>query len=94
MLIPALIRKWIRSTSVLEADVVQHVADCTHALLRIHPFLDGNGRTARIVADLLLLRRRWRPALLQAADHDCWLASLRCADAGDLVPLMALLSKN
>lgn len=94
VLIPALIRKWIRSTSVPGADVVEHVADCTHALLRIHPFLDGNGRTARIVADLLLLRHRRRPALLQAADHDCWLASLRYADAGDLVPLMALLSKN
>lgn len=92
--VPTLVGEWVRSTSLGGSDVVEHVANRTHALLRIHPFLDGNGRTARIVADLLLLRHGRGPALLQAAEHDRWLTALRHADVGDLAPLMALIREN
>ncbi len=32
-------------------------------LVRIHPFIDGNGRTARLLTNLLLLRAGYPPAL-------------------------------
>jgi Fic family protein len=65
----------------------------------IHPFTDGNGRTARAVAYLLLcIRLGYRlpgtttiPELI-AADKKPYYAALEVADAGDLSELEKLLS--
>lgn len=65
----------------------------------IHPFTDGNGRTARAVAYLVLcIRLGFRlpgtttiPELI-AADKDPYYAALEAADAGDLTVLEQLLA--
>jgi Fic family protein len=65
----------------------------------IHPFTDGNGRTARAVAYLVLCIRlgyrlpgtRTIPELI-AADKDPYYAALEAADAGDLTVLEKLLA--
>lgn len=65
----------------------------------IHPFTDGNGRTARAVAYLVLcIRLGYRlpgtktiPELI-AADKDPYYAALEAADAGDLTVLEKLLA--
>jgi Fic family protein len=65
----------------------------------IHPFTDGNGRTARAVAYLVLcVRLGYRlpgtktiPELI-ASDKDPYYAALEAADAGDLTILEKLLA--
>lgn len=65
----------------------------------IHPFTDGNGRTARAVAYLVLcVRLGYRlpgtktiPELI-AADKGPYYAALEAADAGDLVSLEKFLA--
>ena len=65
----------------------------------IHPFTDGNGRTARAVAYLVLCIRlgyrlpgtRTIPELI-AMDKDPYYAALEAADAGDLKVLEKLLA--
>lgn len=65
----------------------------------IHPFTDGNGRTARAVAYLVLcVRLGYRlpgtktiPELI-AVDKDPYYAALEAADAGDLTILEKLLA--
>lgn len=65
----------------------------------IHPFTDGNGRTARAVAYLVLCTRlgyrlpgtKTIPELI-AADKDPYYLALEAADAGDLTALEKLLS--
>lgn len=65
----------------------------------IHPFTDGNGRTARAVAYLVLcVRLGYRlpgtktiPELI-AGDKDPYYAALEAADAGDLTILEKLLA--
>ena len=61
----------------------------------IHPFAKGNGRTARLAADLLVesvgeARFSWGASL--AADpadlRRVYIDALRTADAGDVVPLV------
>jgi hypothetical protein len=39
------------------------------SILRIHPFTDGNGRTARLAASLLLVRNGFRSTLLSAVEE-------------------------
>jgi Fic family protein len=48
---------WFNSTEILEIDSVL-IAGITHyEIVRIHPFIDGNGRTTRIMAALVLSKR-------------------------------------
>jgi Fic-DOC domain mobile mystery protein B len=67
-----------------------------HRLVSIHPFPNGNGRHARLAADLLVValgRKRftWGSVNLveAAAVRAKYIAALRAADAHDIEPLLA-----
>ena len=67
-----------------------------HRLVFIHPFPDGNGRHARLAADLLAVqlgqkRFSWGSANLVTADETraTYVAALKAADAHDIGPLLA-----
>jgi hypothetical protein len=51
-------------------------------LLGIHPFLDGNGRTARLVASLMLIKDGFRSTLLAAVEQHFGMDPL------DYIPLL------
>lgn len=66
-----------------------------HRLVLIHPFPNGNGRHARLAADLLMVklgqeRFTWgRISLVNAGEtRQKYVAALRAADAHDLKPLL------
>ena len=40
-------------------------ADAHFRLVSIHPFVDGNGRTARLLMNLLLLQAGYPPAIIR-----------------------------
>ncbi|MGM0365071.1 MAG: Fic family protein [Actinomycetota bacterium] len=48
---------WCNSDKTLEIDPVLHGGITHYEIVRIHPFVDGNGRTARIMATLVLYKR-------------------------------------
>ena len=67
-----------------------------HRLVFIHPFPNGNGRHARLAADLLVAalgepRFTWgRANLTEAkATRDAYVAALRAADRHEIAPLLA-----
>ena len=49
--------EWFNSSEVHEIDPVIEAGLTHYELVRIHPFIDGNGRTARIIATLVLYKR-------------------------------------
>lgn len=49
--------KWFKSLEAVELDPVLHAGITHYEIVRIHPFIDGNGRTARIMASLVLFIR-------------------------------------
>jgi Fic-DOC domain mobile mystery protein B len=67
-----------------------------HRLVLIHPFANGNGRHARLMADVLAQRQE-RPVfswgggnLARAGDfRRRYIDTLQAADAGDIAPLLA-----
>jgi Fic-DOC domain mobile mystery protein B len=70
--------------------------DFHHQLVAIHVFPNGNGRHARLAADLLAERLgrppfTWgRSDLVDVGDaRVAYVAALKAADAGDLAPLLA-----
>ncbi len=57
------------------------------AFSRIHPFVDGNGRMARILQDIYFLRHNLVPAPIPFQQVDAYYESLQSADSGNVAPL-------
>ncbi|MFA5135789.1 MAG: Fic family protein [Patescibacteria group bacterium] len=58
MEIPFLMREfiyWLNKTDLQQIHPVLRAGIAHHELVRIHPFIDGNGRVARVLATLMLL---------------------------------------
>ena len=68
------------------------VAAVAHSwLAAIHPFLDGNGRVSRLVANIALLRAGFPPLIVRNEDRAQYYDALAHSDeAGDLLPLYKL----
>jgi Fic family protein len=60
-------------------------------LVRLQPFANGNGRVARLVANLLAYRRGLPPIVLDARGRRAYGAALRAAPAGDATPLARVI---
>lgn len=66
--------------------------DGHYRLTAIHPFADGNGRTARLLMNLMLLRAGYPPVAVRPADRKEYLDRLEHAsNTGDLGPFQELL---
>ena len=70
-----------------------------YRLVTIHPFPNGNGRHARLAADLLCVQRggqafKWGESNLAAkgSARSAYLNALRLADKGDFLPLIQFAS--
>jgi Fic family protein len=61
-----------------------------HRFTLIHPFADGNGRVARCLATLVLLRENWLPLVVTRKERSSYIDALRAADGGALKPLVDL----
>lgn len=67
-------------------------ATVLHAwLAHIHPFIDGNGRTARAITTLELVRAGYPPPIIRKKDRTRYYDALAEADQGDLAPMLDLM---
>lgn len=53
-----------------------------YRLVSIHPFVDGNGRTARLLMNLVLMQHGYPPAIIQPQDRLAYIKSLEEAQLG------------
>lgn len=64
-----------------------------HRLAAIHPFIDGNGRTARLVMNLLLMRNGYPPTIILRVNRRQYYRALAQADGGNEAPLVNFVSR-
>lgn len=62
-----------------------------HRLVWIHPFFDGNGRTARLAMSLFLMRRKYPPAIILKIDRNKYYDALNRANKGDYRKMVLLV---
>ena len=64
-----------------------------HKLVAIHPFIDGNGRTARLIMNLILMRAGYPPTVILRINRQQYYRVLTEADAGKVDPLVNFVGR-
>lgn len=83
---------WLQAqTGVMEPVTLAALAH--HQLVAIHPFLDGNGRTARLILNLVLLRAGYPPAIIARVNRQQYYRVLAQADRGNTTPLVNFVGR-
>jgi hypothetical protein len=91
-----LVDDWIQTVCRLGDDPLpfpEALARVHDEFERIHPFLDGNGRTGRLLTNLILIRQGYPPAIIRRSERNRYLSTLRTADQGDPGPLGEFLAR-
>jgi Fic family protein len=73
---------------------VELAAQAHHRLVAIHPFVDGNGRTARLVMNLVLFKHGYPPAVILRVNRKQYYQVLMQADTGKNDPLVNFVGRS
>ncbi len=63
-------------------------------ITRIHPFEDCNGRVARILLNLILIRAGYPPIVIKIEERRAYLESLEKADKGEREPFYLFIAEH
>ena len=72
--------RWFKGAKALHP--VALASEAHYQLVTIHPFADGNGRTARLFMALVLLMGGYPPAIIRKRDRATYLGALEKAQLG------------
>lgn len=84
---------WLNSqkskTNIIELSALLH-----HKLVHIHPFFDGNGRTARLAMNVLLMQAGYPLVIILKNDRKKYYDVLDKADSGKYEPLVKFIAQS
>lgn len=72
--------KWVKDN--IDIHPVELAAEAHYKLVTVHPFTDGNGRTARLLMNLVLMQNGYTPALIRKEDRIKYISALEKAQLG------------
>lgn len=86
-LVPSELATWISEAKTLalpsQEPVAERMARIHNAFERVHPFIDGNGRTGRLALNLMLVRLGYPPVVILKKDRSRYLQAMQAADRGE-----------
>jgi len=93
--VPVLMAEWVRWVDGpgQAYDPILRAAIAHHGFEAVHPFLDGNGRTGRLLLNLMLMRADYPPAVLLRDWRVGYIQALSRADTGSYNPLANLIGR-
>jgi Fic/DOC family len=101
-LVPARVQDWIDEANAAAAGEIhgetgvplpEVLARLHDGFEKVHPFIDGNGRTGRLLLNLVLVRLGYPPIIVLKQQRPAYLAALQRADDGDYGPLGEILAR-
>jgi len=88
--------KWLASVSINEnshglLDAILYAAAAHTWFVYVHPFVDGNGRVARLLMNLILMRYGYPISIITKEDRMRYYDALEISQSSDLTPFIALV---
>ncbi len=99
-LVPAGLDEWVATTNTIPArlhgggNLPELLAEAHNHFERVHPFIDGNGRTGRLALNLVLVRLGHPPVVILKEQRTAYLRAMQQADKGDVGPLGEILARG
>uniref|UniRef100_A0A3Q3JZH0 Protein adenylyltransferase FICD n=1 Tax=Monopterus albus TaxID=43700 RepID=A0A3Q3JZH0_MONAL len=85
--------QWLNSEEALQLHPVEYAALAHYKLVYVHPFVDGNGRTSRLLMNLVLMQARYPPITIRKEQRAEYYAALDTANEGDVRPFIRFIAK-
>ncbi len=74
--VPDLMNEFVQWLRTANDNPVQLASDAHFKLVTIHPFTDGNGRTARLLMNFILIQTGFPPAIIKKEERNRYLTAL------------------
>ncbi|KAL4704411.1 hypothetical protein ACJJTC_000410 [Scirpophaga incertulas] len=84
---------WLNSEDALDLHPVRYAALAHYKLVYIHPFVDGNGRTSRLLMNLLLMQAGYPPVIIVKQNRHLYYQHLQTANEGDVRPFVRFIAQ-
>ena len=84
---------WLSSPVIRQLHPVEFAALAHYRLVYIHPFTDGNGRTARLLMNLILMSAGFPPVIIKVTERHEYYACLQDANRGDIRPFIRFIAR-
>ncbi len=85
--------EWLNHPDRSNLHAVQLAALAHYKLVHIHPFADGNGRTSRLLMNLVLMQSGFPPVIIRKQDRQDYFRRLVLANEGDVRPFIRLIAE-
>jgi Fic family protein len=92
--VPRLMDKLLKEVAQKETDPIATASFLHHGLVDVHPFSDGNGRVARLIMNLYLMKHGYPPTILRKENRRRYYDYLSKADDGNLDPFANFIAKG
>lgn len=79
--VPDLITDFMQWLTTASENPIILAAQAHYRFVAIHPFIDGNGRTARLLMNLLLMQEGYPPAIISMEERKAYLEALELIDS-------------
>jgi Fic family protein len=98
-LVPTEIEEWVTAVNALPvrlsdgSNLPELLAEAHNGFERVHPFIDGNGRSGRLALNLVLVRLGYPPVVVLKEQRSAYLRAMQHADKRDYGPLGEILAR-
>lgn len=84
---------WLNSEAAIRMHPVKYAAIAHYKLVHIHPFADGNGRTSRLLMNMILMQAGYPPVIIHKQHRHKYYEHLQTANAGDVRPFVRFIAE-
>ena len=92
--VPLLMKKFIEDLYISKNNTLDRAIQAHFDFVSIHPFSDGNGRTGRLLMNLILMQGGFPPAIIRKEDRKIYISSIEKGQLhNDLSDYNALMYK-
>jgi len=80
--IPDLMKDFVGNLNASNSHAAELASEAHYQLVTIQPFVDGNGRTARLLMNLILMMHGYPPAIIKPQNRFAYISALETAQLG------------